>query len=52
MTPKQFKSKTKSLAKMRLKYKFHVVHDDNAAKVKLIKDIVEKLEKELLIYKK
>ena len=47
MTAAQFESKTKSLAKMRIKYKWHVIYDDNAQKVKLIKDIVDKLEKEL-----
>lgn len=50
MTPKQYKSKIKSLRKMRTKYKFHVIHDDSAVKVNLIKQVVDKLEGEIKAY--
>lgn len=50
MTLKQFRSKIKSLAKMRKKYKFHVVLNDSATKINLIKEIIDKLESEIEAY--
>lgn len=50
MTLEEFKSKTKSLAKMRVKYKFHVIHDDSATKINLIKEVIDKLENEIKAY--
>lgn len=50
MTPKEYKSKIKTLAKMRTKYKLHVIHDDSALKISLIKDVINNLEKDIKDY--
>lgn len=47
LTQEELNCKLISLAKMRKKYKFHVIHDDSATKINLIKEVINKLENEI-----